>query len=142
MNEELWCGNPAPIADLSSETERRRLSPPGLKAYSKIVEKWNLSTEEACHLLDAGSAENYEAMRQNPETQFLNEEQMYRISFVIGIYKALHILHSDNLADRWIKMRNRNDIFSCNSPLEFMLQGGIPAMRNVRRLLDAYCLEC
>jgi len=139
MNDKLWRGNPAPIADFSSETERKRLSPSGLKIYSRIVDLWSLSPEEACRLLGVGSAEIYETMRHNPEAQILNEEQMYRISYTIGIYKALHICHSDDLADRWIMLRNRNVIFNGLSPLEFMLQGGIPAMRTVRCLLDARC---
>ena len=56
---------------------------------------------------------------------------------LVGIFKALHILHGDYLADRWVGMSNRNRIFGGRSPLDHMLQGGAPAMQTVRRLLDA-----
>ena len=62
---------------------------------------------------------------------------MMRISYLVGIFKALHILHGEDLADRWVVMPNRNRIFGGRSPLDYMLQGGAPAMQTVRRLLDA-----
>jgi hypothetical protein len=62
---------------------------------------------------------------------------MLRISYLIGIFKALNILHSKALADRWITLPNRNPIFRGIAPLEYMIRGGIPAIQLVRRLLDA-----
>jgi hypothetical protein len=67
----------------------------------------------------------------------LDEDTMLRISYLIGIFKALNILHAENLADRWITLANRNPIFAGATPLQYMLRGGIPAMQVVRRLLDA-----
>lgn len=67
----------------------------------------------------------------------LSEEPPFRISYLIGIYKALHILHGDGLADEWIKLPNANVMFSGQAPLTYMVLGGVGAMRNVRKLLDA-----
>jgi hypothetical protein len=69
----------------------------------------------------------------------LSEEQMLRISCLIGIYKALRILYSEALANRWVGIRNTNSLFAGRSPLEYMARGGLDALRNVRRLLDARC---
>ena len=55
----------------------------------------------------------------------------------IGIFKALNILYSEPLADSWITLANRNGLFRGTTPLEFMLQRGLPGMLEVRRLLDA-----
>ncbi|MGA8383776.1 MAG: antitoxin Xre/MbcA/ParS toxin-binding domain-containing protein, partial [Candidatus Cybelea sp.] len=54
-----------------------------------------------------------------------------------GIFKALNILHSKALADRWIGLPNTSPIFRGIAPLEYMIRGGIPAFAAVRRLLDA-----
>ena len=67
----------------------------------------------------------------------LDQDRLTRISYLIGIFKALHILHGEALADRWVALPNRNRVFGGKSPLAYMLQGGAPAMQTVRRLLDA-----
>jgi hypothetical protein len=56
---------------------------------------------------------------------------------LIGIYKALHVLYGDPLADLWVKMPNTNSLFSGHSPLELMMQGGIVAMQQIKTLLDS-----
>ena len=62
---------------------------------------------------------------------------MHRISYLVGIFKALNILHSQKLADEWVRLPNTNRIFAGRTPLEYMIRGGVPAMQTVRRLLDA-----
>mgnify|MGYP006137360473 CR=1 FL=1 len=56
---------------------------------------------------------------------------------IIGIFKALNILHSKKLADAWVLLPNSNRIFAGQTPLAYMMKGGVPAMQMVRRLLDA-----
>jgi len=41
------------------------------------------------------------------------------------------------LADAWVQRPNNNPLFGGLTPLEYMIRGGLPAMQNVRRLLDA-----
>ena len=43
----------------------------------------------------------------------------------------------DELADKWVSLPNRNAIFHGQAPLDYMLDGGLPAMQTVRMLLDA-----
>ena len=66
----------------------------------------------------------------------LNQDQLTRLSLVVGIYKALHILYDAGTAKGWLKRSNRRYPFAGDAPLEYMRQGGIPAMYEVRRLLD------
>jgi len=47
------------------------------------------------------------------------------------------VLHSGALADEWVRRPNRNPLFAGSTPLDYMIRGGLPAMQNVRRLLDA-----
>jgi hypothetical protein len=62
---------------------------------------------------------------------------MTRISALIGIFKALNILYSKNLADRWVQLPNENPMFEGETPLTYIIKGGQPAMMRVRQLLDS-----
>ena len=66
---------------------------------------------------------------------------MARISYLIGIYKALHILYGDTLADAWVKIPNQNRLFKGDTPIAYMASDGIVAMQYVRALLDARRIE-
>ena len=75
-------------------------------------------------------------MKKNPD-RVLDTDRLTRVSYLIGIFKALHILHGRTLADEWVRLPNRNAIFAGDTPLSFIMKGGLPAMQTVRRLLDA-----
>jgi len=67
----------------------------------------------------------------------LSFDMLTRISLVLGIYKALHILYPEQLlADTWIKLPNSNPMFGGKPALELMSNGGIDGLLQVRRLLD------
>ena len=128
---------PPDIIDLSSKEERKRLSASGLKALFNIAECWKLRSEEVRELLGGVANGSYFEMKKNPEGKILDADQMYRVSYLIGIFKALNILHSQSLADEWVRLPNSNRIFGGRTPLEYMVRGGVSAMQTVRRLLDA-----
>jgi hypothetical protein len=128
---------PPDIIDLSSKEERKRLSASGLKALFNIAECWKLRSEEVRELLGGVANGSYFEMKKNPEAKVLDADQMYRVSYLIGIFKALNILHSQPLADEWVRLPNSNRIFGGRTPIEYMIRGGVSAMQTVRRLLDA-----
>ena len=78
----------------------------------------------------------YYDWKKNPD-RTLEVDCITRISYLLGIYKALHILYGDKLADEWVNLPNTNLIFEGRTPLAYMLGGGLPAMQLVRQLLDA-----
>ena len=123
-------------ADLGARAERERLSAPGLKAFFNIMARWRVRDEDARALLGGVSNGPYYDMKRNPD-RVLEADRLTRISYLIGIFKALHILHSESLADEWVHLENRNPIFGGQAPLAYMVRGGLPAMQTVRRLLDA-----
>ena len=43
------------------------------------------------------------------------------------------------LANRWVYLPNTNRIFGGRTPLAFMIEGELPAMQTVRRLLEGRC---
>ena len=124
------------LVDITSPQERKRLGPSALKAFFNIVDRWNLRDEDAMQLLGGMASSTYYAMKKSPR-RTLDSDTMLRISYLVGIFKALNILHGKTLADRWITLPNQNPIFRGSTPLTYMIRGGIPAMQVVRRLLDA-----
>ena len=128
---------PAPLIDLSNPAERERLSPDALHAFFNIMACWKIRDSEARQLLGGISNGTYYALKKGPGDQVLNEDRLRRISYLIGIFKALNILYSENLADRWMQLPNTNRIFGGKTPHEFLMRGGLPAFATVRRLLDA-----
>jgi hypothetical protein len=127
---------PPPLVDLASKAARERLSPPALRAFFNTMARWKVRDEDARALLGGVTNGPYYEMKRNPD-RTLDTDRLTRISYVIGIFKALGILHSDVLADEWVRRPNTNPLFGGATPLDYMIRGGLPAMQNVRRLLDA-----
>ncbi|MET0213594.1 MAG: antitoxin Xre/MbcA/ParS toxin-binding domain-containing protein [Vicinamibacterales bacterium] len=122
--------------ELDVRAERERLSTPALKAFFNMMARWEVRDEDARALLGGVSNGPFYEMKRKPE-RTLDVDRLTRISYLVGIFKALHILHSRKLADEWVRLPNRNPIFAGETPLAFMIRGGLPAMQTVRRLLDA-----
>ena len=125
-----------PLVDLNSKPERQRLSRSALRGFFRLAERWKLRDEDARELLGGLSSSAYYEWKKNTG-RVLEVDRITRISYLIGIYKALHILYGDKLADEWVKLPNTNAIFGGRTPLDYMMAGGLLAMQSVRKLLDA-----
>jgi hypothetical protein len=128
---------PSPLVDLSARSERERLSPGALRAFFNLAARWQVRDEDARALLGGVSNGPYYELKKRPDARTLDADTLLRVSYLVGIFKALHVLHSEALADEWVRLPNTNRIFGGRTPLAYMLQGGVPAMQTVRRLLDA-----
>jgi antitoxin Xre/MbcA/ParS-like protein len=124
------------VVDLSSKRERERLSRSALRGFFKMMERWKIRDEDARELLGGLSSSAHYDWKKNTD-RVLDVDRIMRISYLTGIYKALHILYGDKLADEWVKMPNTNAIFGGSTPLAYMMAGGLLAMQTVRKLLDA-----
>lgn len=127
---------PAVLIDLNARAERERLSKSALKGFFALMTAWKLRDEDARELLGGMSSSTYYEWKKNPD-RILEVDRITRISYLLGIYKALHILYGDKLADEWITLPNSNPIFAGRTPLSQMLAGGLLSMQTVRKLLDA-----
>ena len=127
---------PAPLIDLTSRGERERLSPAALNAFFNIIEHWNVRDEDARALLGGLSNGPYYKWKKD-RARTLDSDVLTRLSYLVGIYKALRILYGEKLAHEWVSLPNDNRLFSGKTPLAYMIAGGLPAIQNVRRLLDA-----
>ena len=127
---------PEPLPDLASRGERERLSGPALKAFFRMMAAWQVRDEDARVLLGGVSNGPYYEWKRQPD-RLLDSDRLQRVSYLLGIYKGLHILHNDALADEWVQLPNRHPLFGGGTPLHYMMHGGIPALLQVRRLIDA-----
>jgi hypothetical protein len=127
---------PSPLVDLSTKAERERLSRSAVKAFLNIMTRWGIRDEDARALLGGISNGPFYEMKKKPD-RTLDTDALTRASYLVGIFKALNILYSEKLADAWVQRPNTNRIFGGQTPLAFMIKGGLPAMQIVRRLLDA-----
>src|SRR5271165_2251940 len=124
------------LPDLGDAATRARLSPPAIAAFFALVEKWDLRNEDAMALLGGASHGRYYELKKSRKG-LLSQDELTRISLLIGIFKALNILFSRRLASQWSTLPNSNSMFNNISPLQFMTRGGVPGMIAVRRLLDS-----
>jgi hypothetical protein len=93
--------------------------------------------EDARALLGGMSNGPYYELKKQPAGRTLDADRLLRISYLLGIYKALNILHGRTIADEWVQLPNTNRIFGGSTPLAYLLKGGVTAMQTVRRLLDS-----
>ena len=127
---------PPPLVDLGDRSARERLSRPALRAFFNIMGRWQVRDEDARVLLGGVTNGPYYELKRRPD-RVLDVDRLTRVSLLVGIFKALNVLYSEALADRWVHLPNTNRVFGGVSPLAYMLQGGLPAILTVRRLLDA-----
>ena len=134
----------APLAPIGLQTfsrgeDRARLTAIALKAFRSVTERWRLSNSEAAALLGVSDS-TWDRIKRGAWDQPLSQDQLTRSSAVIGVYKGLHLLFADEeggMADRWPRLPNSGPIFQRLSPVEAMIEGGIPLMLETRRYVDA-----
>jgi hypothetical protein len=122
--------------DLSGKENRRRLSPAAIRGLLQIAEHWELKDEDTRALLGGMSSGSFYALKSGA-AKTLSEDQLTRVSLLLGIFKALNILYSRKLADAWMGLPNTNPMFGGEAPLSYVRKGGIPALVRVRQFLDA-----
>jgi hypothetical protein len=122
--------------DLTRKEDRVRLSPAAIKGLIRIARRWQLRDEDTRALLGGISSGSFYGLKSGAH-KTLDEDQLTRVSLIVGTYKALNILYSPKLADAWMTLPNANPMFGGDSALNYVKRGGIPALLRVRQLLDA-----
>jgi hypothetical protein len=130
----------APPRDLpqnfSAESDRERLSPTAVRAVKEVAKQWGITGAEMASLLGV-STSTWDRMSAGSWEGALSQDQLTRISALVGLFKGLHLLFADDMADRWVRLRNKGTLFANRTPIEAMIEGGIPLMIDVRRHVDA-----
>lgn len=122
--------------DLTRKENRARLSPAAVKGLMRLAARWQIRDDDARILLGGMSNGSFYSLKSR-SSKTLDEDQLTRVSLLVGIYKALNILYSQKLADAWMTLPNTNAMFGGDTPLNYVKKGGIPALLRLRQLLDA-----
>ena len=131
-------GYPVEVAaNLADPATRKRLSPAGIKAFLRIMDRWRIKGQDARDLLGGVSSGSFYGLKKEPRRRVLDQDTLTRISLLIGMFKALNILYSQRLADAWMTLPNSNSMFRGSTPLAYILRLGQPGMVEVRQMLDA-----
>jgi len=125
------------LASPAPKFDRRGLSGPALRTFFRIAELWNLSADEQMTLLGITARSTFFKWKKDADA-ILPKDTLERISYVLGIYKALQILLPDEkAADAWVKRANKAPLFAGRSALDRMLSGQVADLFVVRQYLDA-----
>ena len=130
--------HPSPAVKPSTQPSSRDLSAAGLRAFFNIARDWNLNTDEQMVLLGAPGRSTFFKWKSAPEAAELKRDTLERLSYLLGIYKALQVLlPATAAADAWIKKPNDAPLFAGQSALARMLGGNVADLVAVRQYLDA-----
>lgn len=103
-------------------------------AFFRVMDLWGITNEDAQVLLGSPGRSTFFAWKKG-QGGSLPRDTFERISYVLGIYKALQILFDDPAqADAWVS--KANDAFGGRSALERMVAGNISDLHTVRAYLD------
>jgi len=112
------------------------LGAPALRAFFNIAERWHLTATEQRVLLGNPPSSTFFKWKKERKGP-LSRDVLERISYVLGIYKALQIMLPDApRADAWVRQPNAAAPFGGASALERMLGGNVSDLFVVRQYLD------
>jgi len=129
---------PLPVqATPPPQLDRKALSGPALRTFFRIADLWGLSVEEQMTLLGVASRSTFFKWKKEKDA-LLPKDTLERISYILGIYKALQILlPNERAADMWIRRPNTAPPFGGQAALTRMLSGHVSDLYVVRQYLDA-----
>ena len=125
-----------PWQTFALEKDRERLTPAALEAIRNLAKAWDVTGNEMATLLGV-SPSTWDRIKGDTWGQALSQDQLTRASAIIGVFKGLHLLFADTMADRWVSLRNSGPLFTNRTPIEAMIDGGIPGMIHMERYVDA-----
>ena len=113
-----------------------KLAPAALRTFFRIASAWELTQAEARVLLGDPPESTYYKWKSG-KVGSVPGDLLERISYVLGIYKALQILLPEpGAADAWVRRPNTAPLFNGRSALELMLSGRVADLFLVRQYLD------
>lgn len=73
----------------------------------------------------------------NSQHASLSKEQLTRISILFYMYISLQRLFTRDVAGRWVSCRNSSPAFGDRTPIDVMIEGGLPKIREARNYINA-----
>ncbi len=126
---------PRLVLQPASRRAARHTSTNALKRFFAIADAWELSPLQQCRLLKIPSPQVLQRYRLGQAPR-LSATQQERAALIANIQYSLTA--GADLADRawaWMHSPREELPFAGDSPLYFMLENGLPALREVARML-------
>ena len=109
----------------------------GLRTALRILGAvWAYTDEEIAMIFDA-TVDEIQAWREAPSTAHISDDQLVRISYILGIHKALDTLVPERSAHSGF-LRRPTPALDGASPVDIMREG-TSGLRQIRRWLDGAC---
>ena len=118
-----------------AQFDKTQVAKTSMKTFFNICEKWGLNTEESIRLMGEPSRGTFFKWKRGEATK-LSQDQLTRVSIVLGVYKALRLLFpTAQQAHAWLNKPNTH--FKGKPAREQFCKGSIISMLDLRRYLDA-----
>ncbi|HEY2676256.1 MAG TPA: hypothetical protein VGI65_04750 [Steroidobacteraceae bacterium] len=126
---------PRLVLQPASRRAARHTSTSALKRFFAIADAWELSPLQQCRLLKIPSPQVLERYRLGQAPR-LSATQQERAALIANIqYSLMAESGPKDRAWAWVHAPSDRAPFAGDSPLYFMLENGLPALREVARLL-------
>ncbi len=118
--------------------DHQRVAAAALQGFFNITERWNLTAKQQRVLLGEPAESTFFKWKSTNSAKCLTSGTLERISYILGIHRALHILlPTEDAVFEWINKPNSAPLFSGETALSRMLSGRISDLHEVRRFLDS-----
>lgn len=122
----------------SNNRSLEQLSSAAMRAFLNIASAWDLNDNEARKLVGWPDQATFSEWVTDPDNAILQTDTLERISYILGIYKALQVLFPDpSAANAWVKKANTAPLFGGMSALNKMISGEMVDLQLVRQYLDS-----
>jgi hypothetical protein len=106
-----------------------------MAALRNLARAWRLTQAEAIALAGV-SAPTWRRIQIGNWRETLSQDQLLRISAMVDVYRGLHLLFGDAMADRRPRLRNGAPLFAHMTPIGAMAIRGTAGIIEVRRYVE------
>lgn len=128
MQSDDLCVRTMPPKDLSG----------ALRTVLNILDTWDVAVVDRVAMLGC-SRSTYNQWLRTRELGDTSRDTVERLSYILGIWKALAILFPQpEMATDWIRRPNSSTTFGNETPLRVMSRGQVADLYRVRHFLDGW----
>jgi len=126
---------------MSKPLDNPELVGPAIRAFAAVASAWCLTDSERTSILEQPMHVLLTVLPKEDQGD-LRAQTMERVSYVLGIYRALHTIFPDQeQADGWLRRPNASALIKGRPALVLMCSGRLEDLASVRAHLDALGLD-